>query len=315
MSVGATTLNRLTARSLSQILLALGTLAFSGAVLGVLLYRERTLLFQVQWRLDPWLLAIAFLVFWVGLLIATLTWAMLMRQLGSTLPYTTHVDHYCISQLAKRLPGTLWYLAGRTYLYKQDGESLRLVAFASSVELFITILSGSLTSLLFAGYSLSEQTPFPLWGWVLLSAIGLLLLHPKPLHYLLQRFKILETPRLQYRQLLSWVVLYSLIWVIGGAVLYLVSNTVMTISLTHLPYFIGSWSVVGTLSILVFFLPSNLGFTEVGLSLLLAAVIPSSLAVVVAVANRIFLLLCELIGIPGLLFLIRFWKRREVVRS
>lgn len=308
-------MNRLTARSLSQILLALGTLAFSGAVLGVLLYRERTLLFQVQWRLDPWLLAIAFLVFWVGLLIATLTWAMLMRQLGSTLPYTTHVDHYCISQLAKRLPGTLWYLAGRTYLYKQDGESLRLVAFASSVELFITILSGSLTSLLFAGYSLSEQTPFPLWGWVLLSAIGLLLLHPKPLHYLLQRFKILETPRLQYRQLLSWVVLYSLIWVIGGAVLYLVSNTVMTISLTHLPYFIGSWSVVGTLSILVFFLPSNLGFTEVGLSLLLAAVIPSSLAVVVAVANRIFLLLCELIGIPGLLFLIRFWKRREVVRS
>lgn len=308
-------MNRLTARSLSQILLALGTLAFSGAVLGVLLYRERTLLFQVQWRLDPWLLAIAFLVFWVGLLIATLTWAMLMRQLGSTLPYTTHVDHYCISQLAKRLPGTLWYLAGRTYLYKQDGESLRLVAFASSVELFITILSGSLTSLLFAGYSLSEQTPFPLWGWVLLCAIGLLLLHPKPLHYLLQRFKILETPRLQYRQLLSWVVLYSLIWVIGGAVLYLVSNTVMTISLTHLPYFIGSWSVVGTLSILVFFLPSNLGFTEVGLSLLLAAVIPSSLAVVVAVANRIFLLLCELIGIPGLLFLIRFWKRREVVRS
>ncbi|MEZ4735763.1 MAG: hypothetical protein R3E79_52400 [Caldilineaceae bacterium] len=300
---------------MSRILLALGTLAFSGVILGSLLYRERDLLLHHQWQLDPQLLVSAFLVFWAGLLIATGTWANLMRRLGSSLPYTTHIDHYCISQLAKRLPGTLWYLAGRTYLYKQDGESLRLVTFASSIELFITLLSGSLTSLLFAGYSLSAQTPFPLWGWVLLSAIGLLLLHPKPLHYLLQRFKIVETPRLQYWQLLGWVVLYSLIWVIGGAVLYLVSNTVTTISLSHLPYFIGSWSVVGTLSILVFFLPSNLGFTEVGLSLLLATVIPSSLAVVVAVANRIFLLLCELIGIPCLLFLIRFWKRCEVVKS
>jgi glycosyltransferase 2 family protein len=304
-------MKRFTTRSLSQILLAIGALAFSVVVLGLLLYRERALLLTFQWQLDPLFLSGAFGLFFAGLVIATLTWATLMRRLGSTLPYTTHIDHYCLSQLAKRLPGTLWYLAGRSYLYKQDGESLRLVTFASSIELFITILSGSLTSLLFAGYSLSKQTPFP-WGWVLVSVLGLLFLHPKPLHYLLRRFNIVETPRLHYAQLLLWVGLYSLIWILGGAVLYMVSRTVTPISLTELPYFIGSWSLVGTLSILVFFLPSNLGFTEVGLSLLLSPIIPSSLAVIVAVANRIFLLCCELVGIPALIMLIRLFKRRRL---
>ncbi len=307
--MGTNLVKRFATLSLSQILLAVGTLAFSCAVLGLLLYRERELLFQFQWRFDPLLIGIAFLVFFAGLVIATLTWANLMRRLGSILPYATHIDHYCLSQLAKRLPGTLWYLAGRTYLYKQSGESLRLVTFASSIELFITLLSGSLTSLIFAGYALSEQTAFPLWGWLALSGIGLLLLHPKSLHYLLQKFKIVDTPRLHYLHLLGWVACYCLIWISGGTVFYLVSNSVTVIPLSQLTYFVGSWSLVGTLSILVFFLPSNLGFTEVGLSLLLANVIPSSLAVIIAVANRIFLLICELVGIPMLILLTRFLTR------
>lgn len=307
--MGPKLVKRLAALPLSQILLAVGTLAFSCVVLGVLLYRERALLLQFEWHFNPLLIGIAFLVFFAGLVIATLTWASLMARMGSRLSYATHVDYYCLSQLAKRLPGTLWYLAGRTYLYKQSGESLRLVTFASSIELFITILAGSLTSLVFAGYSLAEQTALPLWGWLGLSGMGLLFLHPAPLHYLLRKFKIVDTPRLHYRHLLGWVACYCLIWISGGTVFFLVSNSVIAIPLSQLAYFIGSWSLVGTLSILVFFLPSNLGFTEVGLSLLLANVIPSSLAVIIAVANRIFLLICELVGIPLLILLTRCFTR------
>jgi hypothetical protein len=67
--------------------------------------------------------------------------------------------------------------------------------------------------------------------------------------------------------------------------------------------------LVGTLSFMMLFLPSNLGFTEVGLSLLLATIIPSSLAVIVAVITRIFLLLCEIVGIPILIFLFRLRQK------
>lgn len=298
---------RLTARSLTQLLVAAGTVAFSIAILGFLLYRERTQLFQLQWRFDPLFIGSAFLAYVLGLTLAALVWANLMCCLGSALPYPTHIDYFCLSHLAKRLPGTLWYIAGRTYLYNQVGESLRLVAFASSLELVLTFVSGCITTLLFAGYALAEQTPLGWWGWLLLASSGFLLLHPAFLHYLLRRFKVADAPRLHYRQLLPWVFLYSFIWMIGGFVLYCMSNLVTPVAFTHLPYLIGSWSLVGTLSFVVFFLPSNLGFTEVGLSLLLVTVIPSSLAVIVAVINRLFLLLCEIIGILSLIGVVRFW--------
>lgn len=302
---------RLTNRSLPQLLLIAGTLAFTLAILAFLLYRERELLRQIQWRLEPWLILGPFLTYLVGLGLVIFVWADLMRHFGSTLPVAIHIEYFCVSQLAKRLPGTVWYIAGRSYLYKQVDEPLRRVTFASSVELLITFLSGVLTSLLFAGYSLTELTVLPWWGWLLLIALALLLLHPRSLHYWAQRFTINEVPTLHYGRLLLWVALYALTWMIGGLILYFVGNLVIAIPMAQLPYLIGSWSLVGTLSFLVFFLPTNMGFSEVGLSLLLATIVPSALAVVVAVLNRLFLLICELVGVAGIVLLLRIRRRSK----
>lgn len=302
---------RLTNRSWSQWLLIAGTLALTLAILAFLLYRERALLWQIQWRFDPWLVAGAFLTYFVALGLVLFVWADLMRRFGSTLPATTHIEYFCLSQLAKRLPGTLWYLAGRSYLYKQVGESLRRVTFASSVELLITFLSGALTSLLFAGYSLTELTGLPQWGWGVLAAFGLLLLHPASLRYWARRLNLGDLPQLPYQRLLLWVALYSVSWMSGGLILYFMCNLVIALSMAHLPYLIGSWSLVGTLSFLLFFLPSNLGFSEVGLSLLLATIVSSALAVVIAILNRIFLLIYELVGIAGIVLFLRLGQQKR----
>jgi glycosyltransferase 2 family protein len=314
--MGAAMIKRLANRSLLQLLLIAGTLLFTLTILAFLLYQERELLRQIQWRLEPWLIIGPFCTYLIGLGLVIFVWTDLMRHLGSTLPATIHIEYFCISQLAKRLPGTVWYIAGRSYLYKQMDEPLRRVTFASSVELLITFLSGVLTSLLFAGYFLTELTVLPWWGWLLLVALGLFLLHPRSLHYWARRFNISEVPMLHYGRLLLWVALYTLTWMIGGLILYFVGNLVIAIPIAQLPYLLGSWSLVGTLSFLVFFLPTNMGFSEVGLSLLLATIVPSALAVVVAVLNRLFLLICELVGVAGIVLLLRIRRRSEpVVRS
>ena len=301
---------RLTSRSPSQLFLIAGTLACTLAILAFLLYRERDLLLQIQWRFDPWLIIGAFLAYGVGLLMALLVWADLMRCFGSALPATTHMEYFCLSHLAKRLPGTVWYLAGRSYLYKQAGEPLRRVTFASSVEVLITILSGLLTSLLFFGYSLTNVTRLPWWGWIGLTALGLLLLHPRSLHYWSHRFNISDLPTLHFGRLLLWLALYSLAWMVGGLILWVVCNLVVAVPLSALPYLIGCWSLIGTLAFLVFFLPSNLGFSEVGLSLLLATIGPSALAVVIAIVNRVIVIIYEIAAIALVVWLIRFVRRR-----
>lgn len=296
---------RLTNYSWPQLLLVAGTLAFTLAILAFLLYRERELLWQIRWRFDPWLISGMFLTYLIALGLVVFVWADLMRCFGSTLPYTVHIEYFCLSQLAKRLPGTVWYLAGRSYLYKQVGEPLGRVTFASSVELLIAFLSGAMTSLLFAGYTLTELSLLPRWGWSLLVIGGLLLLHPRSLHYWSRRFNLNDLATLHYAHLVLWVALYTLSWMSGGLILYFICNLVIAVPIAHLPSFIGIWSLVGTLSYLVFFLPSNLGFSEVGLSLLLTTLLPSALAVVIAILNRTFLLICEVVGIGGTLLLIR----------
>lgn len=305
--------NRLRSRSLSQLFLIAGTLAFTLAILAFLLYRERELLLQLQWRFNPWLISSAFLAYVSALIMVVLVWADLMRSFGSTLPTATHIEYFCLSHLAKRLPGTVWYLAGRSYLYKQVDEPLRRVTFASSVEFLITFLSGALTTLLFLGYLVTQLTALPWWGWLLLAALGLLLLHPRSLHYWSRRFNLSDLPTLHFGRLLLWVALYSLSWIIGGFILFVTCHLVTTIPIAQLPYLIGSWSLIGTSTILVFFLPSNLGFSEVGLSLLLATLVPSTFAVVIAVLNRIIVLIYEIVSIAGILALIRLLRSYNVL--
>jgi len=304
---------RLSSRSLTQLLLIGGTLFFSLAVLALLLYREWDRLFEIEWRLDPRFFAGVLLAYLIGLGLASCIWADLMRRFGSTLPALTHIEYFCLSQLAKRLPGTVWYIAGRTYLYKQVGESLRLVTFASSVELLITVLSGALATLLFAGYTLSEWTPLPWWGWLIFIFGALALLHPRLLQYWLRRFNISEPAALHYRHLLLWVCLYIFNWILGGFVLYCTGNLVTPIPLSQLPYLMGSWILVGTLGFVVFFLPSNLGFFEVGLSLLLATIVPSAVAVIIAIVNRVVLLIAEIVGIALAILFIRSAQRKQII--
>jgi uncharacterized membrane protein YbhN (UPF0104 family) len=94
----------------------------------------------------------------------------------------------------------------------------------------------------------------------------------------------------------KWLALYGLIWLLGAAIFFCNVYAITQISLEHLPFIMASWTLVGVLSVLVIFLPSNLGFTEVGVSLLLSLIMPSSLAVMVALLARVFTLIIELIA-------------------
>jgi hypothetical protein len=88
---------------------------------------------------------------------------------------------------------------------------------------------------------------------------------------------------------------YVFIWIIGGILLYAIVNILYDLPVAHLGYVIGSWSIVGFLSSLLLFSPSNLGITEVGLSILLSAIMPSSIAVVIAIFARILLISYEIV--------------------
>jgi uncharacterized membrane protein YbhN (UPF0104 family) len=278
-----------------RIVLTAGSAACALAILGVMAYRERDLLFNYHWHLRWEFVAFGFFLFASGLLLAAGVWAGIMRTLGSKVAYEDHLRYYIISQLTKRLPGTIWYVASRGYLYRQHGESARLVTLASALELVISLVSGALVALALGG-GVMVQLPAGRWSGLLLTlVVGALAMHPVTLRWLFQRLRVSNAVSIHYRALLTWLAVYMLIWLIGGLILLCIVRAMGVMTAGSATYMIGSWCLVGVLSVLVLFLPSNFGFTEVGLSFLLANVMPSSIAVIVAILMRIAMLIYELL--------------------
>ena len=90
-------------------------------VLGFMIYSQREVLQSYSWHVNWLSLTEAALVFMIDLLLVASTWAAIMESLGASLPYSTHLRYYCLANVGKRLPGTIWYVAGRGLLYARDG--------------------------------------------------------------------------------------------------------------------------------------------------------------------------------------------------
>lgn len=284
-------LSKLGGLNLRKALTALAALLISATVLGLLLYRERALLLQYDWQLRWEFVGGSLLLMVLGMVLAGLVWASMMRSLGSHVAFRLHMRYFAISHLARRLPGTIWYVAGRGYLYRQQGESVRLVTAATGVELVISVLAGSLTTLFCAAYALVALQRSQWIGLGLVVGLGLAATHPRALNWMLAKIGRQPAPTLHYLRVLGWLAGYIGLYLLGGVIFFWIGNAVIPIAAHHFPYVLGSWTLVSTLSVLVFFLPSNLGFTEVGLSLLLANLIPSSFAVLIAVLSRLLMTL------------------------
>lgn len=291
----------------ARILVAGVSLLAAGIILATLLYRERAVLLTYDWQLRWGYLGLGFGLLLLGLVLAALVWASIMRTLGSGVTHSDHLRYYVISHLARRLPGTVWYVASRGYLYRQHGESVPFIALASALELLITTVSGALVTLFFGAISTTLST-LQMLGLLATVVVGGLATHPALVRWGLRRLGQANAPLPPYRAILQWLGAYLLIWVLGGLILYCIANAVTNVDLRTAPYIIGSWSLVGVLAVTVFFLPSNLGLTEVGLSLLLATLMPSSIAVLIAVLARIAIIVYELLGAWLILAILRFSK-------
>ena len=77
--------------------------------------------------------------------------------------------------------------------------------------------------------------------------------------------------------------------------LFLTANIIYPLDNQNLWYVIGSYALVGLVGRAITFLPTNMGLQEVGYSLLLTTIMPASIGVILAVLNRVLMILYEII--------------------
>lgn len=281
-------------QSLVQVGIITITLIISLSILAFILFKERDVLLTYNWQIEYIYMFYSFVIYSVGLFCASLIWSNVMNEMGSNLSAREHIQIYIVSNVIKRLPGTVWYVASRGFLYKQYNESAKLVTSATAVELLVSIAGG----LLLVGFwadLISESTTIQT-GLLITGILILIFLNPKILGWLFNRAKIGKEIKIKFRSLVLWIFSYSVIWVLGGSIIFMIAKAMyQNILIENWSYVIGSWTLVGILSTVMFFFPSNLGVTELGLTLLLSQIMPASLAVILSIMSRIALILFELI--------------------
>jgi hypothetical protein len=91
------------------------------------------------------------------------------------------------------------------------------------------------------------------------------------------------------------LVVYTAIWLTGGVILFFLIRSLYPIDWALLPLIVQSWVFSGLVSYLVFFLPIGFGIRELTLAALLSLVIPLSVAVVIVILARIWVMANEVL--------------------
>lgn len=264
------------------------------SILGYSLHKNWAALAAFQWKINYFQMALSFIFYTFDLTLAVVGWSLIVSKLAGFSNFRKNLKIYCYSNIARRLPGVVWYIVGRAYLYEQQGIAKSVISIGSLLEMVLIILSGILTYFLFLPF-LSPisvlRNPLPL---IVLLLLGLLLTHPAIFGAILQRFaRAKALYNLRYRDTLVWLGIYIVVWIVGGLVLYLGVNVFYPLPLTQLPGIIGAWTLSGVAASLVFLSPSGLGIRELTLSFLLSHYVPTPLAIVVALGMRVGLTVYE----------------------
>lgn len=219
-------------------------------------------------------------------------WVLVVEQVGGRTTKARHATIYCLANVAKRLPGTLWYVGGRAVLYSRIGVAGGPVYLASAIEGTLSWLAGVIV----AGPFLALALPQHRWLAASVGFIVLILVNPLSLRRLLQKAAPTDELRnLDVRHVYLWLGLHTIGWIVGGAMLVAVVFLFQRVSVGQALWIIGSWTVAGTTAMLATVLPTNFGITELALTSLLSQIVPAWLAALVAVSTRVLTTLLDIV--------------------
>jgi hypothetical protein len=262
--------------------------------------------------------AVLLAVYFVG---RVLVWQFLTARNGIALPLPGTFAAWMYSQLGKYLPGKVFLLLARVYLYGQRGKSRALVTVTFAIETVATLSASvfvMLLALVVADFGQLNQWRAVLIGALLLFSIAL---HPRFLGWAFNLLlKLFRRPTvalpLTYRDTLKFVVLYILNYSILGLAFFVLIASFYDIEAGYLLYLAASFSLASLLGMLSVFVPSGLGVREGLLIFMLQQIMPVEIAIIAALVARLWFTGVELacIGITYVVTHTHIPRRRDLAR-
>jgi uncharacterized membrane protein YbhN (UPF0104 family) len=233
-----------------------------------------------------------------GLGCMLLAWRALLADLGSPLPLPAAIRVMFIGQLGKYVPGAVWALAAQVELARDYDVPRRRSATASLVGMAVTLVVG----LIAAGVTLPLVSAHAVgrYWWVLaITPLAALCLHPAIIKFGLDLvLRVLRQAPLDgsvsrggMTRALAWT---TLGWLCYGAHAWFLISVFAGKGGHIFALSLGAYALAWAVGFLIVFFPGGIGPREITLIAVLAPVMPSASALVVALASRVVMTIGDL---------------------
>ena len=292
----------MTARGgIARRVLAIGLVAAAVYFISRTLVTQSDQLRDFQWRVDVPLL-LASLGAHVGVLAwGVFVWSRVVRAFGILdAPYGVLLRIWALSNAARYVPGVVWQFVTAAELSSNAGLSRVVVLSSMLVHVLLSLVSAALVALAtlpLEGLGVSEGASLGIRVAVVVGAAASV--HPRLINACLRL-----VPRALGRDVLSWnagwlrgasiLALAVVSWVAYGAAYFLFVTALAPLPIRAL----GAAMGVNALSFIAGYLavpvPGGLGVRESAMTLLLAPLLPTAVAAVIAIAARVWSIAAEL---------------------
>ena len=230
-----------------------------------------------------------------GMLMA---WRALLADLGSPLPLPAAIRVMFIGQLGKYVPGAVWALAAQVELARDYDVPRRRSAAASLVGMATTLVVG----LIAAGVMLpltSGHAAMRYWWVLAIAPLAAVCLHPTIIEFGLNLvLRVLRRAPLEesvsgagMTRALAWT---TLGWLCFGAHAWFLISVFAGKSPHVFALSLGGYALAWAVGFLIVFFPGGIGPREIALVAVLAPVMSSASALVVALASRVVMTIGDL---------------------
>lgn len=269
-------------------------------IAGILMGNWETLV-AFDWQITPIWLLIGLLLLLVNFALNAWVWHLLSDRLVDSHNARFNIKVWCYANLLRRIPGTVWFVAGRAMQYEKIGVSKLRVSILSGIELALILGAGLLTGLVALPILILtpafQETLKGSWLLIPIFVLVGLLLHPRVLGKIWGRLgqsDLQEQPT--WRDISLWVGLFVLAWVTGGFTLFSTINFVHSLPISEFIPILGIWVVANTVSVAGALTIGGFGLREISLTVLLSQIVPAPVALVISLLMRVIWLAAELLG-------------------
>lgn len=245
------------------------------------------------------LLVISFLCLIPHFLSYAKSWQGVMSALGKPISFSQSFWMIATTQIAKYLPGRVWYMVGRIYVGKKeklDSQSLAVSMILETCLLIISVGSIFLIAAIIAG----NYDFITLSVYSIPLVIALVLLIPRILKWVINfGLKVIKKPQvnleLTYLMNIKLSFWFFILWFAQIIGFYFLINAIYYVPFSKIPNLAVAYALSWLIGFIVILTPGGLGVREGTMTFFLSSILPTPLAIAISFIARVWITVFEII--------------------